>query len=49
MKKTTGMKKTARMKNLILVAMILGLSACATVDGFGRDVSGAANRVASWF
>jgi predicted small secreted protein len=43
------MKKTVNMKKLVLVAMILTLSGCATVDGFGRDVSGAANRVASWF
>jgi predicted small secreted protein len=31
------MKKTVNMKKLVLVAMILTLSGCATVDGFGRD------------
>ena len=27
----------------------LVLSACGTVDGIGRDISGGANRVAGWF
>lgn len=39
------------MKSLILMAltlMLTSLSACGTVDGIGRDISGGANRVAGW-
>jgi len=31
----------------LLVMMML--AGCNTVDGVGRDISGAANRVGSWF
>ncbi|MBU3259815.1 hypothetical protein SAMN05444398_10146 [Roseovarius pacificus] len=37
------------MRNLIALALIAALSACATVDGVGRDISGAARGVQSWF
>jgi predicted small secreted protein len=36
------------MKKLILMALLTALSACATVDGIGRDISGGANRVNGW-
>jgi predicted small secreted protein len=36
-------------KKLVILALLCGLSACATVDGVGRDISGGANRVAGWF
>lgn len=31
------------------VAALMGLAACGTVDGVGRDLSGGAQRVGSWF
>jgi len=38
------------MKKLIAVSLILAaLAGCATVDGVGRDISGAARGVQSWF
>lgn len=38
------------MKKLIAFALVAAaLSGCATVDGIGRDVSGAARGVQSWF
>jgi len=37
------------MKKLIAFALIATLSGCATVDGVGRDISGAARGVQSWF
>jgi predicted small secreted protein len=37
------------MKKLIAIALITLISGCATVDGLGRDVSGAARGVQSWF
>ncbi len=40
------MKKT---KTLMFLAFLTILSACATIDGVGRDISGGANRVAGWF
>ena len=33
------------MKRVLLVAMLIGLSACNTVDGIGQDISAAANAV----
>mgnify|MGYP000036992075 CR=1 FL=1 len=35
------------MKALLLIAA-LGLSGCATVEGFGRDVSSGARTVGGW-
>ncbi len=35
------------MRGLIL-AVLLGLAGCGTVDGIGRDISGGANRVSGW-
>jgi len=29
--------------------LMAALSACNTVDGIGRDISGASNTVAGWF
>jgi len=37
------------MRILIAIALLSALSACATVDGVGRDISGAARGVQSWF
>lgn len=37
------------MKKIALVAMIAALAGCATVDGIGRDISGASRGVQSWF
>lgn len=41
------------LKKLLLIAALTALtaslSACGTVDGIGRDISGGANRVAGWF
>ena len=37
------------MKKLIALAMIAMLAGCATIDGVGRDISGAARGVQSWF
>ncbi len=37
------------MKKLIAVMLIATLGGCATVDGIGRDLSGAARGVQSWF
>ena len=38
------------MKKLMALALIAAaVSGCATVDGVGRDISGAARGVQSWF
>lgn len=38
------------MKRLFALALIAAaLSGCATIDGVGRDISGAARGVQSWF
>ena len=37
------------MRILIALALIAGLSGCATVDGIGRDISAASRGVQSWF
>ena len=38
------------MKHFLTAALIaLSLTACNTVDGVGRDISGAATRVGGWF
>ncbi|MDX5357029.1 MAG: entericidin [Rhodobacterales bacterium] len=38
------------MKAMILgAALMLALAGCNTVDGVGRDISGAAQRVGTWF
>ena len=34
---------------IVAVLMALTLAGCNTVDGVGRDISGAAQRVGSWF
>lgn len=38
------------MKRMMTAALLaLALQGCNTVDGVGRDISGAAMRVGSWF
>lgn len=37
------------MKRLMLIAALLGLGACATIDGVGQDISTGARSVQSWF
>lgn len=38
------------MKHIVLIALTaLTLAACNTVDGVGRDISGGAQRVGTWF
>ncbi|QIE44435.1 entericidin EcnA/B family protein [Pseudohalocynthiibacter aestuariivivens] len=37
------------MRKWIVVAMLTALAGCATVDGVGRDISGAARGVQGWF
>ncbi|RBI71200.1 entericidin EcnA/B family protein [Roseovarius sp. TE539] len=37
------------MKTLIAVMLLGILGGCATVDGIGRDISGAARGVQTWF
>ena len=39
-------RKLRTLSALVLIALITG---CATVDGIGRDISGAARGVQSWF
>jgi predicted small secreted protein len=34
---------------LTLVAVALSVAACNTVEGVGRDISGASNAVRGWF
>ncbi len=40
--------KTMCKGKFLIIAALLALSACGTVDGIGRDISGGANRVAGW-
>jgi len=35
-------------KFLLIAAALAALAGCNTVDGVGRDISGAANRVGGW-
>jgi len=37
------------MKHLAVLALLAALAGCATIDGIGQDVSGAARGVQSWF
>ncbi len=37
------------MKHLVLLGLVAVLAGCATVEGIGQDVSGAARGVQSWF
>jgi predicted small secreted protein len=32
----------------LVLGLLSALSACGTVDGIGRDISGASNRVSDW-
>jgi predicted small secreted protein len=38
-----------RLRNLTALVLISLIAGCATVDGIGRDISGAARGVQSWF
>jgi predicted small secreted protein len=40
--------KVRTMKTLILIAALTALSACATVEGAGRDISAGASTVGGW-
>ena len=37
------------MVKIALVAVLLALAACNTVNGIGQDISGGAQRVGGWF
>lgn len=37
------------MKRLAVITLVSLLAGCATVDGIGQDISGAARGVQSWF
>jgi predicted small secreted protein len=37
------------MKRLAVIMLVSLLAGCATVDGIGQDISGAARGVQSWF
>ncbi|NCQ23528.1 MAG: entericidin EcnA/B family protein [Rhodobacteraceae bacterium CG17_big_fil_post_rev_8_21_14_2_50_63_15] len=37
------------MRKIILLALIAVMGGCATVEGVGQDISGAARGVRSWF
>ncbi|MDG1431759.1 MAG: entericidin EcnA/B family protein [Paracoccaceae bacterium] len=36
-------------KFFLLLSCILSLSACSTIEGLGRDVSGGARTIQGWF
>ncbi|WP_238366590.1 entericidin EcnA/B family protein [Mesobacterium pallidum] len=37
------------MRHVLLIAALLGLGACATIDGVGQDISSGARTVQGWF
>ena len=37
------------MRRLVIIAMLCGLSACATVEGMGNDISAGASKVRNVF
>jgi predicted small secreted protein len=37
------------MRKLVILAVLLALTGCATVAGVGQDISGGAERVGGWF
>jgi len=37
------------MKHLFVLGLVTLMAGCATIDGIGQDVSGAARGVQSWF
>lgn len=37
------------MKHMIALGLLVALAACATIDGVGQDISGAARGIQSWF
>lgn len=36
------------MKHILVVAVLVGLTACATVEGIGQDISAASRKVSDW-
>lgn len=45
-----GMKKSEqKMKKLAILSVVTLMAGCATVDGVGQDISGAARTVQGWF
>lgn len=38
--------KRTHLKPIVVLFLLAALSACGTIDGIGRDISGASNRVA---
>ncbi len=45
-----GRAQDSTMKRMIGAALLaLALAGCNTVDGVGRDISGAATRIGGWF
>lgn len=43
------MNRGNTMKHLAFLGLLAILAGCATIDGIGQDVSGAARGVQSWF
>lgn len=43
------MRRSKGMRIVLLLGVLAALSGCATVDGIGRDISGAANLVRDTF
>jgi predicted small secreted protein len=42
-------RKADQMRILLVLGLLVTLAGCNTVDGAGRDISGGANTVRSWF
>lgn len=41
--------KLRKLRHGLALVLMLGLAACGTIEGFGRDLSGAANRTSRLF
>ncbi|EBA06192.1 hypothetical protein SSE37_06037 [Sagittula stellata E-37] len=42
-------KSEVSMRTFLILALAAGLAGCGTVEGLGRDISGGARTVQSWF
>jgi predicted small secreted protein len=42
-------KSEQKMKKLAILSVVTLMAGCATVDGVGQDISGAARTVQGWF